>query len=135
MATLSKIIAEEARGSLPQENRGLPAFDLLEMQGVEIPMEYDIISVLGDILMCEIVDETKDGQVMRNGIIVPQEMQTKMWRVGKVLLKGPQCSEHVNAGDYIMYPSDKGIPMISHEKKKLVFLNEARMFCVCKPRK
>lgn len=134
MASLAKVIAEEARGSLPRENFGLPSLDLTSMQGVEIPLEFDITAVLGDILMCEIADENVEGEVKRNGIIISQAMATKMWRVAKVILRGPQCSDTIQIGDYVMYPSDKGIPLISHEGKKMVFLNEARMFCVVKPR-
>ena len=134
MASLSKMIAEDQRGSLPRENFGLPSLDLTDMQGIEIPLEFDITAVLGDILMCEVADEGKEGEVKRGGIIISQAMATKMWRVAKVILRGPQCSETVQVGDYVMYPSDKGIPLISHEGKKLVFLNEARMFCVCKPK-
>lgn len=134
MASLAKMVAEEARGSLPRENFGISPLDLTDMQGIDIPLEYDITSVLGDILMCEVADENVKGEVKRNGIIISESLATKMWRVAKVLLCGPLCSDNVKTGDFVMYPSDKGIPLISHDGKKLIFLNESRMFCICKPR-
>ena len=126
------MIEQEGRGSLPRENNGLPPLDLDDMQGIGIPLEYEVDGVLGDILMCEIIDETEQGEVNRNGIWLKQEVSGKMWRVAKVIKTGPQCSGTVKIGDCVMYPSDKGLPMI-HLKKKYVFLNEPRIFCICKP--
>ena len=129
----SQIIENTGRGSLPRENNGLPSLDLNEMQGIGLPGEYEIIGVLGDILMCEVIDETDSGEVMRGGIILKQEMVTKMWRVAKVVRCGPQCSPNICVNDLVMYPSDKGIPAIN-AGKKYVFLNESRIFCLCTPK-
>ena len=132
MSKLAEMIEQEGRGSLPRENFGLPTLDILEMQGLSIPSAYEIESVLGDILMCEVVDENESGEVKRDGIWLKQDIVGKMWRVARVAKIGPECSKNVKIGDYIMYPSDKGLPMLKH-KKKYIFLNEPRIFCVCKP--
>ena len=133
MATVHEVIdSGGASGSLPRENFGLPSLDLTEMQGNPVPPDIEITGVLGDILMCEIADESEDGQtVNRGGIFVSTDISKKLWRVGKVVKAGPQCSDAVKVGDHVMYPSDKGIPMIQH-KKKYIFLNEQRIFCTCK---
>ena len=132
MASLAKVLAEEARGSLPRENMGLPSLDLMDMQGIDIPSDYDITGVLGDIIMCEIIDETNDGEVMRDGIIMKRDVVGKMWRVAKVAMTGPQCPPEIKVGDCVFYPSDKGLPMIRHHKK-YVFLNAPRIFAIVKP--
>lgn len=132
MTKLAEMIEENGRGSLPKENRGLPSLDLTEMQGITIPTDFEITGVLGDILMCEIVDEDAQGDVLRNGIWLKQEVTQKMWRVAKVVKIGPHCSENIKIDDYVMYPSDKGLPMMKHHKK-YIFLNEPRIFCICRP--
>lgn len=131
MTKLAQMIEDNGRGSLPNENFGLPSLDLNDMQGIGVPADYEITGVLGDILMCEMADENDLGEVNRGGIWVKQEVTTKMWRVAKVLKAGPGCSGNVKVGDHVMFPSDKGIPMIQH-KKKYIFLNEPRIFCIVK---
>lgn len=131
MSKLAQMIEDEGRGALPRENFGLPSLDLTDMQGSDVPPDYEITNVLGDILMCEIADENETGEINRGGIWVKQEVSAKLWRVAKVVKTGPQCSGVVKAGDHVMYPSDKGIPMVQH-KKKYIFLNEQRIFCTCK---
>lgn len=134
MSRLSEVIEQNGRGLLPRENMGLPSLDLCDMQGIEIPLEYEITGVLGDILMCEISDENESGEVLRNGIWLKQDIVGKMWRVAKIIKKGNRASKELNVGDYVMYPSDRGIPAINMENKKLIFLNEERIFCICKPK-
>lgn len=132
MSKLAEMVEENGRGSRPHENNGLPAFNLMDMQGVSIPSDYNITGVLGDILMCEIIDETAQGDVNRNGIWLKQDVTGKMWRVSRVVKTGPQCSGSVKVGDCVMYPSDKGLPMVKLGKK-YVFLNEARIFAIVDP--
>jgi hypothetical protein len=54
-----------------------------------------------------------------------------LWRVGKVLLLGPKCSDQIKIGSYICWPNDKGIRALSVDGKvKYVFINEVRVFGV-----
>ncbi len=117
---------------MPDLVTGLPPLDLTEMQGVSIPVSFEITGVLGDTLMCELADENGNGEVNRDGIWIKQDITSKMWRVALVINIGPQCSGNVKVGDYIMYPSDKGLPMV-RTNKKYIFLNESRVFCICTP--
>ena len=77
-------------------------------------------------------DENNNGEVNRDGIWLKQDITSKMWRVALVIKAGPTCSGNVKVGDYVMYPSDKGLPMV-RTNKKYIFLNESRIFCTCKP--
>lgn len=115
-------------------NLGLPSLDLEQCNKDAIPSDWDITGVLGDILMCEYVDENETGEVMRNGIYVQKSMVPYLWRVVKVLKIGPQASENIKEGDFLMLPSDKGIKGITKDKKNLVFINEPRVFAKVKPR-
>lgn len=124
----------ELKAGLPANVHGLPSINLDEMGGTVIPSEYEVVSVLGDILMCEIVDESDSGEICRNGIWVKQEITQKLWRVAKVVKKGPNCSVNINVDDLIMYPGDKGLRMVSFEGKKYIYLNEERIFAVVKKR-
>ncbi len=132
MSSLAQMVQDSGRGALPDNVTGLPPLDLTDMQGIAIPISFEIENVLGDILMCEIADESPTGEVNRNGIWVSQNIGSKMWRVALVIKVGPTCSGNIKIGDHIMYPSDKGLPMV-RTNKKYIFLNEPRVFCTCKP--
>ena len=115
-----------ASQGLPANIHGLPVFNMDDMGGATIPTDYDIVSVLSDIIMCEIADESETGEVKRDGIWISKDMVKKMWRVAKAIKVGPLCTG-VKVGDYVMYPSDKGLSMISTGGKKYIFLNQGCM--------
>ena len=84
-------------------------------------------------------DETEDGQALiRNGIHIPLNVDTKAWRIGEVLLAGTKC-EYVKVGDHICFPNNLGIPISNIEVeeigrvKKGIFLNESRIFGIVRP--
>ena len=85
--------------------------------------------------MVQYVDASEDGrEVMRNGIYVPLDVSTHVWRVGKVILAGPNC-KFTKAGDHVVFPNDKGIRASNiNGIKNAVFLNEPRIFGVCVPK-
>ena len=101
--------------------------------------DYDLCGLFDDLLLAEYVDETLEGDVVRGGIVVPSNTIHRAWRVGKVILAGTGC-KNVNTGDYIIFPHDKGIPIsgITIEGSGVlehgIFLNEERLFGVCKPK-
>jgi len=101
---------------------------------------FKLSKVLDDILLvkyADLADETGDT-VMRNGIQIPLAHVTKAWRIGKVVLAGPNCKQTA-VNDYVCFPSDKGIPCSNLDVdnvgvlKDAIFLNEPRVFGVCKP--
>jgi len=99
-----------------------------------LPENYEIIEVLGDIIMGEYIDVAEDGKsLMRNGIILPIEtVDNRAWRMVKALLVGPEVKQ-VKVGDTIIIAGDKGLQSISRNGKMTVFFNQDRTFGICKP--
>lgn len=121
----------EARG-LEANERGLPPLSLDNMGQTSIPQDFEFEGVFGNILMCEAIDENDHGEVLRNGIWLKPEVTQKLWRRGRVILLGPDC-KGLAVGDHVAYPSDRGLPMVSVNKKKYIFLSMDRLFGKLKP--
>lgn len=101
---------------------------------------YNLKAVLDDVLLVTYVDETEDGSsIVRNGIVVPINVDTKAWRIGRVILSGP-TAKYVKVGDYVCFPHNLGVPVANLEidgygtLKKGLFLNEQRIFGICSVR-
>jgi len=109
------------------EVHGLPTLNLDSMMGTDMPTDFEFEALFGDIVMCEIIDENENGEVNRDGIWIKQDVTRKLWRKAKVVLKGPKCLE-LEIGDIVAYPSDRGIPMVTANKTKYIFLNMERLF-------
>ena len=62
--------------------------------------DYELSFIFDDILLIEYVDETEDGDVLRNGIVVPTTAINKAWRRGKVILAGPDA-KYAKEGDVV----------------------------------
>ena len=98
--------------------------------------DYKLFFVFDDIVLVEFVDEIEDSQgsaVMRNGLYVPTNINTKAWRKAKVVLTGPNVY-YCKKDDVVIFPNDKGVTVSNMEiegygtVKKGMFLNEQRMF-------
>ena len=105
--------------------------------------EYNLSFVFDDIILVEFIDEDSDGAgdtIMRGGIYVPTNTLSKAWRKGKVILVGPEV-KYAKKNDIVMFPNDKGasvsnIVIEGYGKiGKGMFLNEQRLFGICKPTK
>lgn len=101
---------------------------------------YNLKSLLDDVLLVKFSDETEDGSsIMRNGIVVPINADTRAWRIGEVVLCGPSA-KFVKKGDHVCFPNNLGIPVSNIDiedygnLKKGVFLNEQRIFGICSVR-
>ena len=63
----------------------------------------------------------------------------KSWRKAQVILAGPNV-KFVKVGDIVMFPNDKGVTISNIEidgygtLKQGMFLNEQRLFGICKPK-
>ena len=110
---------------------GKVLMQLEDYNSTRLPMDWEIETPLHDILMVEYVDENEFGEVKRDGIWIKQEMVNKLWRVGRVIKAGPKASSYLHDA-LIMFPSDKGIPLVSFNGKKFIFLNEERVFAIVK---
>lgn len=100
---------------------------------------FSLKTLMEDVILVRFVDENDDGTaLMRNGIMIPINADTKAWRIGEVLLTGTK-TEYTNVGDHIMFPNNLGIPINNIDVegigkvKKGLFLNESRMFGIVKP--
>jgi hypothetical protein len=102
--------------------------------------DYKLSFVFDDIVLVEFVDEIDDAQgsvVVRNGLYVPTNVNTKAWRKAKVVLAGPNVN-YAKVGDIVIFPNDKGVSVSNMEidgygkVTKGMFLNEQRIFGIAK---
>jgi len=98
--------------------------------------DFELSMIFDDILLVEYVDENEHGEVQRNGIYVPTNAITKAWRKAKVVLAGPKA-EYVKEGDIVIFPNNLGVTVANIDVKgtivkKGIFLNEERLFGICK---
>jgi|TARA_R110000868_G_scaffold138335_3_gene352401 hypothetical protein len=98
---------------------------------------FKLKQILDDVLLAIFVDESSDGAaILRRGIFIPGNSDTKAWRVGKVILAGPNV-KHAKLGDHIIFPNNLGIPIANIDVEgfgtvnKGIFLNEQRIFGIC----
>lgn len=101
---------------------------------------YELSDVLDDIILVKYVDCNEQGtDILKNGVWVPINVNTYAWRIGEVLLAGPNC-KLVKKGDTVCFPNDKGIAVGNLEVEQhgkvrnSCFLNEDRIFGICKPK-
>lgn len=101
--------------------------------------DFELTQIFDDILLVEYIDETADGEIMRNGIVVPTNAVNKAWRKAKVILAGSNA-KYTNKGDIVIFPNNLGVTVSNIDVegrgkvKAGVFLNEDRVFGICKPK-
>ena len=102
---------------------------------------YNLKALLDDVLLVQYMDETTDGtSIVRNGILIPINVDTKAWRIGEVILCGPNA-KYVKKGDHVCFPNNLGMPVANLDidgfgtLNKGLFLNEQRIFGICSVRK
>ena len=66
--------------------------------------DYELSFIFDDILLIEYVDETQEGEIERNGILIPTNALNKAWRKGRVILAGPDA-KYAKEGDIVIFPS------------------------------
>jgi len=99
--------------------------------------DYELSFIFDDILLIEYVDETEDGDVMKGSIVVPSNALNKAWSKGRVILSGPDA-KYAKEGDVVILPNNMGVTISGvtitgkGKIKNGVFLNEERMFGICK---
>jgi co-chaperonin GroES (HSP10) len=98
--------------------------------------DYELSMIFDDILLVEYVDDNETGEIQRNGIFVPTNALTKAWRRAKVILAGPNA-EYTKPGDIVIFPNNLGVTVANIDVngstiKRGIFLNEDRLFGICK---
>ena len=132
-------IVNHLQANAESNDRGLIDLDTYRNDNFAL-FGFKLSKVFDDILLvqyADLADETGDT-VMRNGGAIPLAHVSKAWRIGKVVLAGHKCQQ-TKVNDYVCFPSDKGIPCSNLDVdnvgvlKDAIFLNEERVFGVCKP--
>lgn len=102
--------------------------------------DYELSFIFDDILLVEYIDTTGEGDgVMRNGIYVPTNALTKAWRKARVILAGPDA-KYTKVGDIVIFPNNLGVTVSNIDIENVgsiksgIFLNENRIFGICKPK-
>ena len=136
----SKAVVQQAQTQLRDNVKGTIQLDNYTASENFNLFGYELSNVLDDIILVKYVDCNEDGtELLKNGVWVPINTSTFTWRIGEVILAGPNCSL-VKVGDHVCFPNDKGISVgnlevLDHGKiKNSCFLNEDRIFGVCIPK-
>lgn len=97
--------------------------------------DWKLDKVLDNVLVVQYADINEDGTAVKRGSIwVPLGAVKQTWRVGRVILAGPDCKV-VKKNDYVIFPADRGLQVANlNDLKHLIFLNEDRIFGVCSPK-
>ena len=132
MAQVSIDVLEPKRSLIDLDGYGKGNFGLGD--------DFTLSFLFDDIVLVEFIDEISDGTgdvIQRNGIFVPTNSLIKAWRKAKVVLVGPSV-RYCKKDDIVIFPNDKGAAVSNIEiegygkLKKGVFLNEQRLFGICK---
>ena len=133
-------VVQQAQSTLDDQVKGTIQLDTYSSSENFNLFGYELTNVLDDIILVKYVDCNDDGtEILKNGVWVPINVNTYAWRLGEVVLAGPRC-KLVKQGDVVCFPSDKGIQVGNLEvtgqgkMKNSCFLNEERVFGVCKPK-
>jgi len=119
-------------------NQGLADIELYE--SAQMPTNnFEIVGVMGDIIMAEFDDCSEDGtEIVRDGIFVSLNMTKMAWRSAVVLKVGPNVCKSIKEGTRIAFPNDKGIKNVQTNKdgtkQNIIFVNEERIFGILAPK-
>ena len=134
-------VVQQAQATLEDEVKGTIQLDKYTSSENFNLFGYELSQVLDDIILVKYVDCNDDGtEILKNGVWVPINVTTYAWRLGEVVLAGPKC-KLVKTGDVVCFPNDKGIQVGNLEVegegklRNSCFLNEERVFGICKPKK
>lgn len=134
-------VVQQAQTTLEDDVKGTIQLDKYTSSENFNLFGYELSQVLDDIILVKYVDCNDDGtEILKNGVWVPINVTTYAWRLGEVVLAGPRC-KLVKTGDVVCFPNDKGIQVGNLEVegegklRNSCFLNEERVFGICKPKK
>lgn len=100
--------------------------------------DFKLSFIFDDIVLVEYIDIEGDN-IIRNGLYIPTNALTKAWRKAKVILVGPKA-QYIKVGDIVLFPNNLGVTVANLDIEgygpvsKGVFLNESRIFGICKPK-
>lgn len=73
--------------------------------------DWDIVNLFKDTIWIEYIDEMNGEGVSRGGIHIPENARSvkDFYRIGRVLDYGPDCSECIDKGVYLLVPPQLGL--------------------------
>jgi len=120
--------------ALPVQKSSIDLAELPKNSFNSVLYGYRLKAILDDVILVSFTDESTDGTLIkRRGLFIPINADTRAWRIGKVLLAGPNV-KMAKVGDYVIFPNNLGIPISNMEIEgygelsKGIFLNEQRIF-------
>jgi hypothetical protein len=101
---------------------------------------YKLSFLFDDIILVKYIDTDDDNGdfIKRGSLFIDPKSIKAAWRKAEVILAGPNV-KYVKPGDIVMFPNDKGVSIANLEIEnygflnKGMFLNEQRLFGICKP--
>jgi len=102
--------------------------------------DHKLTFIFDDIILVKYIDmDADDGDLIKRGsLFIKANAVRAAWRKAEVILVGPNV-KFTKKGDIVIFPNDKGITVANIEVdgygllKKGMFLNEQRIFGICKP--
>lgn len=102
--------------------------------------DHKLSFIFDDIILVKYIDlDADDGDLIKRGSLFIQAAAVRAaWRKAEVILVGPNV-KYAKPGDIVIFPNDKGITVANIEVegygllKRGMFLNEQRIFGICKP--
>ena len=98
---------------------------------------YELNDLFDDIILATYVDLDECGDnIVRDGIVIPGNASERAWRIARVILTGPNCTQ-VKHGDHVIFPNSFGMRASNIKVNGVgkitnsVFLNEERIFGTC----
>lgn len=135
--SINKAAVQQAQSGLADNVKGrIQLENYVDSENFDL-FGFELNEVLDDIILVKYLDCSDDGtEILKNGIFVPVNTSTFTWRIGEVVLAGPNCKQ-VKVGSIVCFPNDMGIKVGNLEVtqygkiKNSCFLNEERIFGIC----
>ena len=100
--------------------------------------EWDIEALFKDTIWMEFIDDIKGEKMSRGGLHIPDGAQSlkDFYRIGRVLKVGPDCSESVSEGAYVIVPPNVGMKGLKKGPNggPSLFIREELVMAVVSPR-
>jgi co-chaperonin GroES (HSP10) len=100
--------------------------------------DWDLIHLFKDTIWAEFIDESEGDNITRGGVIIPENARSikDFYRIAKVLMAGPDCSETIKVGTYLLVPPQLGLQGLKKGPNggKSIFLREELVMAVIEPK-
>ena len=73
--------------------------------------DWDIDALFKDTVWMEYIDESDGDKKSRGGVYIPENARSlkDFYRIGRVLRVGPDCSESISEGSFVLVPPNLGM--------------------------